>query len=443
MHLDGSTGPRICDRSYHTPSNPHQEKLVSTAGNQTETTITSAVPIDMAAERTGFESGRVATIAASHWVHDSYTAFLAPMLIIFKQTLGLSNTEAGLLSVFMQEASLLQPVIGGVADRFNARYFVILAPMVTAIAMSLLGVAPSYLALAILLTIAGLSSACMHAVGPVMTGNVSGSKLGLGMSIWMVGGEAGRFIGPLVIGAFIPLMGQQRMPWLMIGGLVTSALLLFALPADRRSVRGLQNKATSLRQELKGKGRLLAPLLAILVVQIIQSVTLVTYLPVLLHDEGESFWLASVSLSVLQAAGVAGAFFGGTLSDRLGRRLMIFLSILPTAILMFLFLAASGWARFPLLILLGLTSLSVTPVIMALIQENFPHNRALANGFYMALSFLIRSIIVIIVGRIGDLFDLRTAFAAAAVVSLLSVPVVRWLPAKSREPNQPVDAAGR
>ncbi len=399
--------------------------------------------IDATHERSDFEGGRVATIAASHWIHDSYAAFLAPMLIVFKENLALTNTQAGLLSVFMQEASLLQPVIGGIADRFNARYFVILAPMVTGIAMSLLGVAPSYLSLAILLTIAGISSACMHAVGPVMAGNVSGTKLGLGMSIWMVGGEAGRFIGPLVIGAFIPLMGQQRMPWLMIGGLLTSAVLVFALPADKRSVRGLQARGSSLRQELQGKGRLLAPLLAILVFQIIQGVTLVTYLPILLYDEGESFWLASVSLSILQAAGVAGAFFGGTLSDRLGRRLMIFLSILPTAILMLIFLGVSGWVRFPLLVLLGLTSLSVTPVVMALIQESFPNNRALANGFYMAFSFGIRAIVIVIVGRVGDLFSLRTAFALAAGVSLLSTPLVYWLPAKPGQEPQPPGAASR
>ena len=107
--------------------------------SQTQDLGAVAVQDEPAGEATGFETGRVATIAAGHWVHDSYTAFLAPMLIVFKQTFGLSNTEAGLLSVFMQEASLLQPVIGGVADRFHARYFVILAPMVTAIAMSLLG----------------------------------------------------------------------------------------------------------------------------------------------------------------------------------------------------------------------------------------------------------------------------------------------------------------
>lgn len=391
-----------------------------------------AAPTDAAApEAAGFAAGRVGTIAVAHWIHDSYTAFLAPMLIVFRQTLGLSNTEAGLLSVFMQEASLLQPVIGGLADRFNARFFVIMAPAVTAFAMSMLGVAPSYLALAILLTIAGVSSACMHAVGPVMTANVSGKKLGLGMSIWMVGGEAGRFLGPLVIGATIPLMGQARMPWLMIGGLLSSVALYYALPADRRSTMGLARSKSSLRQELRGKGRLLAPLLGFMVVHVILSAALVTYLPALLYDSGETFWLSSVSLAVLQGAGVVGAFFGGTLSDRLGRRLMIFLSIFPTSILMFMFLGSTGWMRFPLLILLGLTSLSITPVIMALVQESFPKNRALANGFYMALSFVFRSLVVVAVGRMGDVWGLRTAFAVAAVVPLIALPLLRWLPAKN------------
>lgn len=378
-----------------------------------------------------FETGRVAAIAAGHGIHDSYSGFLAPLLIIFRQTIEISNTEAGLLAVFMQAASLFQPLIGGAADRFGARYFFILAPAVTAIAMSLLGGPHGYLALAALLTVAGLSSACLHAVGPVMTGNVSGKKLGLGMSVWMVGGEAGRFIGPLVIGAFIPLAGQAQMPWLMLGGLLTSAALFVALPADRRSSRGLARRGASLREELAGRGRLLPALLGLLVAHVVMSATLATYLPAMLYDSGDSFWLASVSLSVLQLAGVVGAFFGGTLSDHLGRRLMIFLAIFPASVLMFIFLATGGWLRFPLLILLGATSLSITPVIMALVQESFPNNRTLANGIYMALSFVFRSMVVLLVGWVGDMWGLRTAFALAAVAPLLALPLLRWLPARN------------
>ncbi len=377
-----------------------------------------------------FERNRVLTIAAGHGVHDTYTAFLAPLLIVFKQNLGLSNAEAGLLSVFMQEASLAQPFIGGIADRFGARYFVILAPAVTGIAMSLLGLAPTYLTLAILLTIVGVSSACLHAVGPVLTGNHSGNKLGLSMSLWMVGGESGRFIGPLVVAVAVPILTLQNFYWLMIGGLAASVFLWLNMPRDQTHEERAKRQGISLRQELVGKEKTIAVLVGLIIIHVFMTAALVTYLPVLLHDQGESFSMASVGLATLQAAGVVGAFFGGTLSDKLGRRWMLFASILPTSIFMFVFLAATDWMRLPLLVVLGLTSLSITPVTMALVQESFPQNRALANGFYMALSFFVRSIVVVALGWLGDGFGLRTAFLVSAIVPLLGLPLLAILPEK-------------
>jgi MFS transporter, FSR family, fosmidomycin resistance protein len=378
-----------------------------------------------------FNGPGVITIAVAHWIHDSYTAFLAPLLIIFKQTLSLSNTEAGLLSVFMQEASLAQPLIGGLADRFSARYFVILSPAVTGIFMSLLGIAPSYLALAIMLTIVGISSACMHATGPVMTGNLSGRKLGLGMSIWMVGGEAGRFVGPLAIGFAIPLLTLQRVPWMMVVGILATIVLAFTLKGGTGQTYGSQGPKTSLWTELGRKKAILPPLLGFIVVHVFMSAALVTYLPLLLHEEGESFWFASMSLAVLQGAGVVGAMAGGTLSDRLGRRWLLFAAVLPTSIFMFAFLAAGGWLRFPLLLLLGFTSLSITPVVMALVQENFPNNRALANGFYMALSFVVRSLVVVLLGLLGDRYGLRLSFVVSAIVPLFGLPLLALLPGRT------------
>lgn len=375
-----------------------------------------------------FDRSRVLTIAAGHGVHDTYTAFLAPLLIVFKQNLGLSNAEAGLLSVFMQEASLAQPFIGGIADRFGARYFVILAPAVTGVAMSLLGLAPNYLMLAILLTIVGVSSACIHAVGPVLTGNHAGSKLGLGMSLWMVGGESGRFIGPLVIAVAVPILTLPNIYWLMAGGLLASVILFLNMPAEATHAAHAQRQKISLRQELVGKEKTIAVLVGLIIIHVFMSAALVTYLPVLLHDQGESFSMASVGLATLQAAGVAGAFFGGTLSDKLGRRRMLLASILPTSLFMFVFLAATSWFRLPLLVVLGLTSLSITPVTMALVQESFPQNRALANGFYMALSFFVRSIVVVALGWLGDGFGLRTAFLVSAIVPLFGLPLLALLP---------------
>ncbi|MEJ2558341.1 MAG: MFS transporter, partial [Anaerolineae bacterium] len=157
------------------------------------------------AEAERFQTDRVVTIASGHAVHDTYTAFLPPLLPAFIANLSLSTTEAGLLTVFIQTPSLLQPFIGHLADRLSLRYFVILAPALTAVMMSLLGVAPGYALLALLLTVAGFSSACLHAVAPVMAGRLSGQSLGRGMGFWMVGGELGRTLGPIVIVSAIQL----------------------------------------------------------------------------------------------------------------------------------------------------------------------------------------------------------------------------------------------
>ncbi|MGD8398027.1 MAG: MFS transporter, partial [Anaerolineae bacterium] len=178
-----------------------------------------------------FQTGKVATISGAHAVHDTYTAFLSPLLPVFIENLALSRTEAGLLTVFNQGPSLLQPVIGHLSDRLSLRYFVILAPAVTATLMSVLGIAPNYLVLALLLMAAGLSSAALHAVAPVMAGRLSGGRLGRGMGFWMVGGELGRTLGPLVIVTAITWVGLEGTPWLMLGGWLTS-LLLFALLKD-------------------------------------------------------------------------------------------------------------------------------------------------------------------------------------------------------------------
>ena len=369
------------------------------------------------------------TITAAHVVHDTYTAFLAPLLPVFIAKLSLSKTEAGALTVFMQGPSVLQPYIGYLADRVSLRYLVILAPALTATMMSLLGIAPRYAVLALFLTVVGLSSAAFHATAPVMAGRLSGRSLGRGMGFWMVGGELGRTLGPIIIVTAVSFLTLEGTPWLMSGGLLASLLLYLLL----REVPGRPpepSQGVSFRQGLQGMRPLLVPLVGIITARVFLLAALTTYLPIYLTEEGANFWLAGVSLAVLEAGGVVGALTGGWMSDRMGRRLVLFAAMLATPLFMFIFLATSGWIRFPLLLVLGFTSLSVAPVIMALVQESFPENRALANGVYMALAFVIRSGAVIVLGAVGDLFGLRFAFTISAVIPLLGLPLLLMLPGR-------------
>jgi FSR family fosmidomycin resistance protein-like MFS transporter len=395
----------------------------------TASVIAESQPAAPLAEADRFQTGRVLTVSTGHAVHDTYTAFLPSLLPVFIANLSLSNAEAGLLTVFMQGPSLLQPFIGHLADRVSLRLLFALAPAATAVMMSLLGIAPAYGVLALFLAVAGASSASLHAVGPVIAGNVSGRSLGRGMGFWMVGGELGRTLGPIVIVSAVQLLTLGGTPWLMIGGLLTSAILYLQL----RDVPGRPPNAglgLPWRQALHRMGPLLVPLIGIIVARAFIVSALTTYLPTFLSQEGAGLWLAGASLSILEAAGVVGALSGGSISDRLGRRWVLLVSMLTTPLLTFVFLAVSGWLRFPLLLLLGFTALSTTPVIMALVQESVPENRALANGVYMALSFVLRSGVVVVLGAMGDLFGLRTAFAASAAITLLGLPLIILLPGR-------------
>jgi FSR family fosmidomycin resistance protein-like MFS transporter len=155
-----------------------------------------------------------------------------------------------------------------------------------------------------------------------------------------------------------------------------------------------------------------------------------TYIPTYLTDEGAEIWFAGISLSLYEIPGIAGAFLGGTISDRFGRRRVLAVSMLSASILTLLFVATTGWVQIVLLPILGLASLSTAPVMMAIVLESVPDNRAMANGIYMALSFLSRSGAVLLLGAIGDRYGLGLAFQISSIIMLLALPIIPFLPKK-------------
>jgi len=375
-----------------------------------------------------FQTDKVAIISAGHGVQDTYQAFLPPMLPILIERFALIKTEAGLLSVFANLPSLLQPFIGYLADNVGPRYFVILAPAVTSIMMSLLNVAPTYWFAAVLLLVSGISSACIHATGPVIAGRLSAERLGMGMSFWMMGGEIGRVLGPLVIVSAIKTLQPQNTPWLALVGILTSVFLYFQLRDINGRKTTPQAPALDWRKALKGMRPVLLPVIGIILSRAFAFVSVSTFLPTYLTERGADLVMAGASLSVMQAAGVAGAFLGGSLSDKLGRRPVLITALALSAITLFAFTSLSGWVLFPLLLALGFSLLSVAPIIMAVVQESFPESRALANGVYMAVSFISSSLVSVLIGAIGDLANLRTAYYVSAALALVGLPFVLKLP---------------
>lgn len=382
-------------------------------------------------EKKTFQTSGIAMISFAHAVHDSYTAFLSTLLPLLIENLSLTNTFAGLLSVIMRLPSLFQPLIGHLADRKNLRLLIILAPVITGAAMSLLGVADSQGFLIFLLVIAGTSSAALHAIGPVVGSTYSGDELGKGMGFWMVGGELGRTLGPIVVVAFIGYFEIDKLPWVMLAGAFASIFLYFGLSTVSTQSSEIQEKVDWLRSLKMIRGVLL-PMIGVMATRAMLIATINTFLTTFMTHEGSSLSLAGISLSILELSGVVGAFLSGILSDKLGRIRMLVISFVLTPIFMLLFIQSQGIVQILLLILVGFFGLSVTPVMMAIVLESYPKQRSFANGMYMMVSFLISAIAVLLVGFISDLVTLRFAFLISTAILPIGLVFV-WSLGKSSQ----------
>lgn len=392
---------------------------------QTLVTETTPTPYIDAPAEDDFQAGRLVTIAGGHAVHDTYTAFLAPLLPRFVEKMSLTNTAAGLLSTFLQIPGLLQPVIGHLADRTTLRWLVVLGPAVTGTAMSVLGWAPTYAVLAFLLFVAGLSVAAFHATAPVAVGYLSGRQLGRGMGFFMVGGELGRTLGPLVVVSVLAFVSLKSMAFLALVGIATSIVLHFRLRGVTLHSKGDGEHVpwqTAVRA-MRGLMLLLAGLVA---VRSMMMMSITIFLPLFLTEEGSSIWLAGAALSIVEAAGIAGAMAGGWISDHIGRKAVLIFGHIaaPTALL--LFVLSDGAIQIALLPVIGLTLLAIPPVLMAIVQERFPESRALANGVFLSISFAIRSLAAVSFGAVGDALSLSTAMIIAAFAMFGGLPLI-WL----------------
>lgn len=384
-----------------------------------EKTTTLTPPAEME-----FQAGDVTMIGAGHFVHDLFTAFVAPVLPEIIKVMQITLFQAGALSAIMQAPSLLNPFLGYLDDRRNLRWLMILAPGITATLMSSIGLAPNYASLVLLLLFAGVSIAAFHSTAPARLARISGKNVGRGMSFFMGGGELGRSLGPLVAVWGLTTFTLKGILPISVIGWAASFILWLRF-----------GRSELIQQKIKFNGviapqawRFFVPAMVIALLRGLMISGISLYLPTLLEGEGATLWAAGSALALYQLAGAAGALLGGTLSDRFGRHRMLAFTMGGASLLLLVFLANDGWLTVPLLLVIGLLNLTFQPIMLALVQDNFPEHRSMANGIYMTLSFLAFSGGSLAVGALGDQYGLRSAFFWCASLSILAVPVLLLLP---------------
>lgn len=378
----------------------------------------------MTEKEKSFTSKTVYSVAGGHLFHDLFSSFLAPLLPEIIGTLSLSLTSIGALTTLIRLPALFNPFLGYLADKTGAKYFVILAPGLTATFMSLMGAAPSTWILGLLLILAGISTAMFHAPSPALIGDTAGKRVGFGMSLFMAGGGIGRTIGPLLIVWAIGTWGLGGTYRLMVIGWLSSAVLMWQL----RKVVIIPREQPALWDNIPSFRTFFLPLSGILILRNFLMVALTTFLPTYMRQSGAPLWIAGASLSTLELSGVAGSLVIGPLSDRIGRRKTLMLAMSVSGVTILGFLQMAGWMVVPFLIILGLSIKSTGTVFLALVQDQFQANRATGNGMYMLLSFLTNAGMLVLIGFIGDLTSLRTAYYISSLTAFLTIPALLTLP---------------
>jgi len=371
------------------------------------------------------QKNQVTTISLAHFAHDTYSAFLAPILPLLIEKLGMSLVMSAFLDIARKLPSLLNPFFGLLAERTDARYFVIISPALTAFSMSLLGASSSYSFLLILLVISGISSTLFHIPSPGIIKASSEGKIGKGMSYYMVGGELARTVGPLLITGAISLWGLEGTWRLMPFGLVASLILYYRLKDFHFTQKKFTKKAEKgdAMKEVKQFLPLFSVMGGFMFFQSAMKMATTLYLAVYLTQNGFSLWYASIALSVLQFFGVIGTFLSGNISDKIGRQKTLVIMSVGAAITMSLFLFSETiYTMFPLLSLLGIFMFANGPIMLSVIHELETDMPTFINSVYMTINFSISSIVVLAMGLFGDTLGLDTTYTIAAILAYVAIP---------------------
>jgi len=376
----------------------------------------------MRPSKIGFKWSKVLDISGAHLLHDIYSAFLAPLYPILIEKLGLNYLMIGSLTVIQRVASLFNPFIGLLVDRKDLRYFIILTPAITAVSMSLIGLAQNYWQLAFLLFIMGWSAAFFHVPGPVLIKRFSGERAGLGMSFYMLAGELARSLGPIIIVSAISWWTLEGTYKLIPAGLIASVILFFRL----RKIKHLEIKTRKfdisvkeLLLELKG---FYVAVTGYTFARGLMKSLMVTFLPAYYVSQGETLWVAAYTLSVFQFAGAIGSLVAGSYSDKIGRRKTLIIISFITPVLMVFFLLVSGWLKIVVLIFIGFFLIGSSPVLLAMVQEMSSERPSFNNGVYMTINFAFGAFATMLIGFLADMVGLEQSFLLSPLFALLAIP---------------------
>lgn len=380
-------------------------------------------------------------IGIAHLINDTMQAVIPAMFPLLQKDMGLSYTQLGLISFTLNMfASLLQPAVGFITDKRPMPYALPLGMVSSFIGLTMLILAPSYTWIIISVLFLGLGSAVFHPEGSRVSFMSAGNKRGLAQSIYQVGGNSGQALAPLISAFLILPFGMYGASVILILTACGIALLTKVATWYKKELE--QEKLTKVKKVLVSslppltKKQVGFALTLILFIIFARSfyVTNITnfYIFYLIEQYSISIERGQVLIFLFMATGVVGTFYGGVLSDRIGRKNVILMSVVVPIPLCIALPYLPLWVATILLVVIGGLLMISFSVLVVYAQELVPTKIGTMAGLTVGLAFGMGAIGSIIIGRLNDMQGVATTMQYVSWLSLLMIIAI-FLPKDKAE----------
>ena len=374
----------------------------------------------------------LAVLCAGHFVNDSYSSIIYPLLPLIKNQLGLTAAQVFWLApLYAISSSLMQPVYGVISDRYFRRFFAVFGPAITGIFMSMIGLAPTYGILIVVLVAGGIGVGSFHPQAAAMAATAARERRRVGMALFSALGTLGFAVGPLVITRVVAAYGLDHSYYVIATGLVMSAVLYRVCPPLPTPVSHAPGTERIKWQLLAALRTARKPLLLLYTITVIRSglqMTTNTFLPFMLQDRGFALTGTGDMLTVFLLLGGLGGVAGGFTAERFSGRAVTLYSGLLAGPLMIGAFATTGLVSVVCLGLGGFMLLSTIPVIVAMAQELVPGQTSTVSALMMGAAWGVGALAPAVLDNFVPAFGFRNVLIFASAVTLLSAVLAYFLP---------------
>lgn len=388
----------------------------------------------------------IVAVSFCHFLNDVMQSLLASLYPLLKANYALDFVQIGLLTMaFQVTASLLQPAVGLVTDRWPMPYSLPAGMASTFCGLVLLGYAHDYTMLVLAASLIGLGSAVFHPEASRVARLASGGRHGFAQSFFQVGGNIGSATGPLLAAFVVLPFGQTSVAWfaaIAMVGIVVLARVGGWYAEHRRATAGAPPPSRDLPLPSRRVAWTLAILVLLTVTKNVYMASIASYFTFFTIERfGLDVRDAQLFLFIFLGAAAAGTFIGGPIGDRYGARFVIWFSILGVIPFALMLPYASLFWTAVLSIVIGVVFASAFPAIVVFAQELVPGRVGLIGGVFFGFAFGAGGLGAALLGGLADGRGIEFVYWLCSFLPLLGLLTV-LLPRIPAPPFQATSAGG-